>query len=161
VAWYQRAIVIPANWKGRNISLFLERSHIQTRFWIDDTEIGKSNSLVASHEFEYPKSVKPGKHVITIRVDNRLNDVNVGPDSHSVSDHTQGNWNGIVGKILLKAVPLVHISDMQVFPDVTKRIATVKIKLANQQQEDVSAVIVLNAKRFNSCDNNELSCESK
>jgi len=149
VAWYQRAIVIPANWKGRNISLFLERSHIQTRFWIDDTEIGKSNSLVASHEFEYPKSVKPGKHVITIRVDNRLNDVNVGPDSHSVSDHTQGNWNGIVGKILLKAVPLVHISDMQVFPDVTKRIATVKIKLANQQQEDVSAVIVLNAKSFN------------
>ena len=48
----------------------------------------------------------PGKTcTITIRIDNRIKEINVGPDSHSITDQTQGNWNGIVGRIELQATP--------------------------------------------------------
>jgi hypothetical protein len=31
--------------------------------------------------------------------------LNVGPNSHSASDHTQANWNGFVGTLKLVATP--------------------------------------------------------
>ena len=100
VAWYQKEVNIPADWNKKRIILFLERSHIQTRVWVDDKEVGGNNSLVSPHQFEVSRFLSAGRHTITIRIDNRLTDVNVGPDSHSVTDHTQGNWNGIVGAML-------------------------------------------------------------
>jgi beta-galactosidase len=51
-------------------------------------------------------------------------------DSHSISDGLGAAWNGIVGKIELRATPPVWIEDVQVFPNVTKKSALVKIKLA-------------------------------
>jgi hypothetical protein len=48
-------------------------------------------------------------------VDNRLV-VDVGVNSHGVSDHTQGNWNGIVGELSLRATPPVWIEDLQAYP---------------------------------------------
>ncbi|HEX6192685.1 MAG TPA: beta galactosidase jelly roll domain-containing protein, partial [Chitinophagaceae bacterium] len=131
VAWYQKRITIPKGWETKNIQLFLERSHIQTRVWIDDVEIGKNNSLVAPHAFAVKAGLKPGEHTITIRVDNRISDINVGPDSHSITDHTQGNWNGIVGKIILMARPPLFIHHVQVFPDIQMRSAKVLVKVVN------------------------------
>lgn len=149
VAWYQKQVTIPQNWKGKRIQVILERSHIQTRAWIDGVEIGGQNSLVAAHQFTLPADVKGGDHVLTIRIDNRLDKVNVGPDSHSVTDHTQGNWNGIVGKMLLKATPLLHLEDMQVYPEIHKKQATVKIRVVNDGQQRLSGKIVLMAESFN------------
>ena len=39
-AWYQRDIVIPADWRGKHVELFLERCHWFTDVWIDDQHIG-------------------------------------------------------------------------------------------------------------------------
>ncbi len=60
--------------------------------------LGTSNSLSTLHKYEFGTNVAPGKHLLTIRVDNRLV-VDVGINSHSVTDHTQGNWNGIAGRL--------------------------------------------------------------
>ena len=62
----------------------------------------------------------PGKHTLTLRVDNRLN-VAVGVNAHSVSDHTQSNWNGVVGTIALTAKPSLHIDDIQIYPNVSDK----------------------------------------
>ena len=72
----------------------------------------------------------PGRHRLTIRVDNRLV-VDVGVNSHSVTDHTQGNWNGIVGRIELAATPPVWVDDLQVFPHVATRSASVTGRIGN------------------------------
>ncbi len=40
--------------------------------------------------------------------------IDIGRDSHSVSDHTQGNWNGIVGRVELRTTPQVWIDELQV-----------------------------------------------
>ena len=129
-AWYQREVEIPAAWQGRRVMLSLERPHIETRAWLDDRELGTSNSLSTPHEYDLGTAVAPGRHRLTIRVDNRLN-VDVGINSHSVTDHTQGNWNGIVGRIALAAGPPVWVADLQVFPHYARRSATVRGRIGN------------------------------
>jgi hypothetical protein len=40
---------------------------------------------------------------------------------HAISEETQTNWNGIIGKIELRASGKVHIGKVQVYPDVKKK----------------------------------------
>ena len=85
-AWYQKTVDVPAAWRGRRLVLFLERAHFATRVWVDNQEVGQQISLVAPHEYDLTAALPPGAHTLTVRVDNRLETMNVGPDSHSVSD---------------------------------------------------------------------------
>lgn len=148
-AWYQKEVNVPKNWKTKRVILHLERTHIETRVWVNDKEVGLQNSLVAPHEYDLSSYLTTGKQRITIRVDNR-DKINVGPDSHSISDHTQGNWNGIIGKIALKTTPLTFIEDVQVFPDVSNKKALVKININNTSLKNFEGKIIISAKSFNS-----------
>lgn len=126
-AWYQRDVEFPAEWKGKRVELFLERPHWQTTVWLDERLVGSQNSLSVPHCFELTPSAAPGRHVLTIRIDNRLH-INVGPLSHSVTDHTQGNWNGMVGAIALRATAPAHIASVRVFPRVEDRSVLVRVE---------------------------------
>ncbi|WP_321287605.1 sugar-binding domain-containing protein [uncultured Sunxiuqinia sp.] len=130
-AWYRKQVVVPQSWEDSPILLSLERPHWQTDVWFDDQYVGSQNSLSVAHVFELPANIRPGVHFISVRVDNRLDKISVGPDSHSVSDHTQGNWNGIVGQMSLRALPEISIADVQVFPDRQNKIVRVKTKIKN------------------------------
>lgn len=156
-AWYQKEVVIPDNWKNKHIILNLERAHTETRVWIDDQEAGTQNSLAAPHIYDLSGILKPGKHRITILVDNRIKEVNVGPDSHSVSDHTQGNWNGIVGSLFLESTPPVYFQDIRIFPDVVNKKARIKMVIANRSNSTVSGEVRLSAKSFNTAQDDETS----
>jgi hypothetical protein len=129
-AWYQRDIEVPAQWAGKRLQLTLERPHWETRVWMDGAPIGTNDSLSTPHVYDLGTRVKPGKHVITIRVDNQMV-VDVGENSHSVSDHTQGNWNGLVGQLRLEATPPVWISDLQIHPVIATHSAIVKGRISN------------------------------
>lgn len=115
VAWYQRDIEIPADWATKRVVLSLERPHWETRVWIDDTFLGTNDSLSTPHEYELGSRLTPGRHRLTVRVDNRLV-VDVGVNSHSISDHTQGNWNGVAGRIELRTTPQVWLEEVRLFP---------------------------------------------
>ena len=130
VAWYQRTVQIPPDWQGRRITLTLERPHWETRLWLDDRPLGSRASLSTPHCYDLGTAVTPGTHRLTIRIDNRLI-VNVGPNAHSVSDHTQTNWNGIIGRIELAAGSPIWIADVQVYPDVAHRRARIAVRLGN------------------------------
>lgn len=145
-AWYQKDVEIPADWKNSRVVLYLERPHTETRLWINDKEVGMQNSLSVPHEFEISKYLKTGHNTITLCVDNRTKDIDVGKDSHSITDQTQGNWNGIVGKLQLQAMPVSYIEDIQVYPDVKNKKAIVKINVEGY----ASGTITLEAKSFNS-----------
>ncbi|MBA4318956.1 MAG: beta-glucuronidase, partial [Flavobacterium sp.] len=130
--------------------LRLERAHIETRVWVNDKEVGLQNSLVAPHIYDLSAYLVPGKQRISIRIDNRIKEINMGPDSHSITDHTQGNWNGIIGKIALESFTPVYIDDVQIFPDVKNRKARVKITVKNSTQNNFNGKIAISAKSFNS-----------
>src|ERR1035437_3074398 len=82
-AWYQKEVDIPQNWKGKTIQLYLERPHWETIVYLDNKEIGLQNSLSTAHQYILTEGLTPGKHIITIRVDNRIKEIDPGHDSHS------------------------------------------------------------------------------
>jgi beta-galactosidase/beta-glucuronidase len=129
-AWYQKEIEIPESWKGKRAVLYLERPHWETRVWVDDTYISSHDGLGVPHEHDLTQALPPGRHRLTIRVDNRLM-VDVGNNAHSVSDHTQSNWNGMVGALELRATDPVWLDDIQVYPDAGKKSASVRVKMGN------------------------------
>ena len=114
-AWYGKKIHVPETWRGKSVELHLERVHWQSTVWINGKKSGACDSLGTPHEFDLGE-LAPGDHQLVIRVDNRLAPVNPGPLSHSVTDHTQGNWNGIVGRMELRAVPHSRITGLRIFP---------------------------------------------
>ena len=108
-AWYQRTVVVPKTWKKRRVTLFLERPHIETTVYVNGKEVGHQMSLSVPHQYDITDAVRFGKkNTITIKVYNGIENVCVGQDSHSVTDQTQGDWNGIAGRIELRSLPLIH-----------------------------------------------------
>ena len=100
-AWYQREVEIPASWKGKTIYLFLERTK-PSEVYVDGKFIGKSNDISTPQVFELSKSLAPGKHQLTIMVDNGSGvPEQLYANSHAYTEDTQTNWNGIIGKIEL------------------------------------------------------------
>ena len=130
VAWYQREIFIQPNWTGRRVVLTLERPHWETTVWLDNKKIGSEKSLVTPHVFDFG-TVTPGRHQITIRVDNRMI-MPYRPDAHSVSDSLAASWNGITGKIQLSSTGRVWIDDAQVFPRLASKTLLIKVRIGNQ-----------------------------
>ena len=116
-AWYEKQVVIPESWRGQRITIFLERPHYQTEVRVDDRPFGAQNSLSTPHVYDLSGALTPGPHRIALRVDNTYR-IDVGRDAHSMTEHTQTNWNGIVGRIELRASPPVWIDDVAVYPDV-------------------------------------------
>lgn len=133
-AWYQREVTIPEAWSGRRVVLELERPHWGTTVWLDGEKVGEGDSLAVPHRFELGTALTPGRRVLTVRVDNRYL-VPIGRNSHSISDHTQGNWNGVVGKVTLTTTPRVWIEDVQVYPEVATRSIRVRGRTGNQTGE--------------------------
>ncbi len=127
-AWYQREVVIPNAWQGKRIILVLERTKT-TRVWVDDKDCGVDDTLSAPQIFDLTAALTPGRHTITVLVDNAKLPP-VGP-AHAVDERTQSNWNGIIGKIELRATDPVWLEEVQVYPDVDNRQATVRAVVGN------------------------------
>jgi hypothetical protein len=129
-AWYQRDIDIPAAWQGKRVTLFLERCRWVTTVWLDDVRVGSQDSLIAPHVYDFGSRVAPGKHRLTICVDNTVK-INLGQFVSALFGGTWGNMNGIIGRIELAATPPVWVDDVQVYPEVDKRLARVVAKIGN------------------------------
>jgi len=117
-AWYQRQVTIPESWRGKRMTLFLERSK-HTRVWVDRTFCGWEDTLSGPQVFDVTQAMTPGDHTITVLVDNAKLPP-VGP-AHAVDERTQTNWNGIVGRMELRATTPVWLEDVQIYPDAAQK----------------------------------------
>jgi hypothetical protein len=143
-AWYQRDIEIPAAWQGKRVSLFLERVHWETRVWVDGRHLGKQDSLIAPHVHDLGVALSPGKHRLTICVDNTLK-FDLGRFVSISYEGTQTNWNGIIGRIELRAADPVAIDDVQVYPDVDHKRAEVRVVLTNVTDKPARGTLTVSA----------------
>ena len=132
VAWYQRIVTLQKYDKNSTYTLYLERPHIETTLFVNGKRVGMRNSLVVAHQYDVSQYLHQGDNTISVRIDNRPETVNVGQDSHSITDQTQGDWNGIVGRIELQQTSNTHITDLQVYPDIDKQEAHVKIAVVGK-----------------------------
>jgi Glycosyl hydrolases family 2, sugar binding domain/Glycosyl hydrolases family 2/Glycosyl hydrolases family 2, TIM barrel domain len=149
VAWYQKKVNIPAGWNEKHIELLLERCHWETTLWIDEHKVGMQNSLGAPHRYELDKLLAPGNHTITLRIDNRVKEINPGLDAHSITDNTQTNWNGVIGKMMLISRPAVYFSDLQLFPDLDKKNVHVRLVINNITGKEINEKLSLSVSGFN------------
>lgn len=145
VAWYKKEITLPDDFSGKDISIVLERCHWETQLWIDGKQIGMHNSLATPHRYDLTDLLTPGKHTLMVRVDNRVKDIDPGENSHSISDHTQGNWNGIVGEMAILKKPNVNIQHVGIYPDVATKEVRIKTVLRNRGDKVSHATLSLEA----------------
>lgn len=133
-AWYVREVEIPVTWKGKGIELELERVIWQTRVWVDGHEMKESEeSLVSPHRYDLTEWLTPGRHRITIRVDNRKRyDISTGDMAHAYTDHTQIMWNGILGNITLRAHGKLDWQHVQIYPQLADDAVLIKGNIQNR-----------------------------
>lgn len=130
---YQRTFKVPRSWRKRRVFLFLERPHIETTVFINGQKVGRDSSLSVPHEFEVTSFLRYGRqNDICIEIYNGIENVCVGQDSHSVTDQTQGNWNGIVGRIALDSRPQTFIDNVQVYPRIAAKSIDVDVLLGGE-----------------------------
>ena len=140
--WYERDIAIPDQWLGKRVTLFLERTKY-TQVWLDGRPIGENPILCTPQEYDLGSHLSPGPHKLTVAVDNKR--LPVKADAHQWSGNTQGNWNGIIGRIELRATDLVWLDDVQIYPDAASRQITVKARLGDATQTAGEGLITVSA----------------
>ena len=137
-AWYKKEVVIPDDWAGKDISLFLERCHWESRLYVDGKPIGMQNALGAPHRYDLTGKLSAGKHVLMLCVDNRVKNIDPGENSHSISDHTQGNWNGVVGDMFLEVKPEVNVASVKIMPERLAKKVSVSASLMNRYDKEAA-----------------------
>lgn len=130
-AWYQKKVIVPNDWKEKSIRLVLERPHWESTVWVNGQLVGTQNSLATPHVFVVSPHLKVGENTLTIRIDNRIKDIDVGVNSHSITDHTQTNWNGIVGDILLNVTGKIRFENVEIFPEINSKTVEIRATVNN------------------------------
>ncbi len=141
-AWYQREITIPPGWNQKRVSLFLERTK-PSQVWVDGRSVGQQVILTAPQEYTLG-ALSPGVHKLTVLVDNSI--IPIPGDMHQLSDNTQGNWNGLLGKLELRATDAVWLEDVQVYPDVSTRTVKVRVQIGNSGGKSGAGTLFVQAK---------------
>ncbi len=127
--WLEREFDAPEDISGKCVRLFLERVNIASELWLDGEKIGRQIiELSAPHIYNLTKCITPGRHTLTLRIDNR-NLLNIADMASGYSIDTQGYWNGVIGRIELQYEEIFHIENIQVYPN--ERKITAKMTFAS------------------------------
>jgi hypothetical protein len=160
MAWYQKTVIIPEAWKGHYIRLMMERTK-PTQMWVDNNLVGSSTDILTPQYYNLTGHLSPGEHLLTILVNNDDSSVPAGVrGSHAWTEHTQGNWNGIIGKFCLEAFNPVHIESVQVYPDIVLKKITVRVKISNPEGKTEKTSLILKADAWNTLVKNSVPLKS-
>lgn len=148
-AWYRRTVEIPETWKGKVITLLLERTK-PTKVWVDGKPAGENDDISTPQQYDLSGWLTPGRHELTVMVDNGKSvPQEVINSSHAYSESTQTNWNGIIGDLYLEAKEPLHIADVQLYPDVATKSVRVHLSLENAHRISRQTEVVLAAESWN------------
>ena len=145
-AWYQREVVVPRDWQQRRITLFLERTK-HTSVWLDQQPCGEQDSLAAPQVYDLSRVLAPGRHRLTVLVNNQNKPPLNG--GHQLSEDTQTDWNGLLGRLELRATDKVWIEDAQVYPDAKTGKIKLRVTLGNQTGTEAAGRLEWRAQSWN------------
>ena len=149
-ALYTKQIRIPEEWDGTSVRLVMERTK-PTTIWIDGKEVGANNDISTAQQYDLSSYLFPGTHTVAILVDNGKQAVpeKVYGSSHAYSASTQTNWNGIIGDFYLESAPFCGIDDIQLYPDVAKKVVTARVTLRNPDKGAGKGILSFYAEAWN------------
>lgn len=155
-ASYRRIVDIPPGWAGQTITLELERVLWASRVFVDGREVSHADTLSTPHRHNLSAALTPGRHELTVEIDNREIHPDVSlhvdryedpasfPVAHAYTNHTQTVWNGVLGHIRLLATDRVAIQHVAVFPRLASAARIdVDATCSNPDAQPIAATLVL------------------
>lgn len=137
VSRYRRQITIKNAWGGKYIYLYLERTKY-TKVIVDGEVVSESHETLVPQKHQLSQWLTVGEHELVIEVDNDLIKYDDFSESlyngHQYTDHTQTNWNGIIGDIYLEAVDPIYLEYVSI--EKPKDIKGFKVEIAIDNQEE-------------------------
>lgn len=148
-AWYSKEVVIPADWSGKEILLYLERTK-PSHIFIDGVLVGTNNDVSTPQVYNLTTQLTPGTHLLTMMLDNAGQvPKQILYSGHAYSESTQTNWNGVIGDFYLEAADLCRIDKVDVYPDVANKKAIVEVSFVNNRKDLKKAKLTLTAEAWN------------
>jgi len=131
VAWYQRTIQTPKEWRGQRVFVVIGASDYKTTAWLDGKEVGSFEGGYVPFAFEL-RNLKAGTtQKLTIRVDDKRRDYAL------YGKQGYGNAKGIWQTIYLEARAQNHLETLHFTPDIDARKVTVKATLPQPATQDL------------------------
>jgi hypothetical protein len=138
-AWYQTTVRVPENWREKHLELLLERVCWQSELWVDETSLGRRDSLSAPHRYEIGP-LPPGLHRLTLRIDNRpLHDL--GCNTHAYHEGSCTIYNGVIGRMELQARPPVFVRADEVYADPASGRCELRLTVANRTGREAACTV--------------------
>lgn len=131
IAWYEKEVMIPSSWANRPVELYIERTKL-SELYINGKPAGSKNSVSTPHVYRIDSLFGAGKNHVVIKVDNTKSLLPLG-GSHAYSEHTQTNWNGILGDFYLRVLPDISIRQIRIDSSVDGH-GTIRVSLANHTE---------------------------
>ena len=143
-AWYKRTVTIPPTWKKKRIVLRMERTKATT-VYVDNRLVGSQQGISAPQEYDITFQATPGKHIITIMVDNSSDGIpqQVLSNSHACTEDTQTNWNGILGSFFLEATNDLYIEKMQVMSHAEENAVDINVNVKGNLKKGATVQLLL------------------
>lgn len=140
IAWYQKKVEIPKEWKDKRVVLSLERCMWQTRLWINGHYVDEEHSLCTPHQYDISGYLKVGSNEICLCIDNSPY-VHLGSWSHGYAPGIQTIWNGAIGDLFLEAKDKISVEGIQCYPSLKKRSLHVKGELINYAKKTKKGIL--------------------
>lgn len=143
---YKKEVMISEEFKDKKIYLCLERTKY-TRIFVDKRFVTVSHETLIPQRHDLSLWLAPGTHEILIEVDNNLALYEDFPESlyngHQYTEHTQTNWNGILGQITLEAFDPVMIENVVIKKCRDFKAFDIDLRVKNYCEEQPVKVCVL------------------
>lgn len=140
IVWYQRTVAIPAEWRRRRVTLFLERCLGETRAWLNGTYLGSQDSVCAPHVYELTRLAQPGSYNLTIRLQVRPGDAST-PSTLPERKADRETVAGILGKIELRGTARVWLDSVRCWLDRRGTDVVIRSRLGNVTGETVRVAV--------------------
>ncbi len=142
---YKRKLTIPKEMSGKRIYLYLERTKY-TEIFVDGRSVSRSHETIIPQRHDLTAFLTSGKHELLIEADNNLSQYEDFPESlyngHQFTEHTQTNWNGILGGIYLKACDPVVIENAAIEKCRGEQAFTIDLEIINYDKEQEVELII-------------------
>lgn len=107
---YRRTFTLPANWKGQQIFLRLEKAQSASFVWINGQQVGYNEGGQEPAEYDVTQYVKPGKNTIAVCVVKYS-------DGYYLEGQDYWRMAGIFDDVTLYATPKTRLFDWYVTTD--------------------------------------------
>jgi beta-glucuronidase len=139
LAWYQRLVHIPADWRARCIAIRFDGANHRTRVWVNGTLVGQNDDPFLPFEFRIDQAVRVGEqNQVVVAVDSVRRDADV--------PGKQRGWRpygGILREISLIATDPCHLTQVRADarPAAGGGRLDLRVRVHNQRPTDASVSI--------------------